>query len=186
MYVHTSDRRSCSHTYTHVHSHLTSTHAYAQSLAKFAFGLGTLQVFVTTAIFTGAALPPGGGLFTRVLEFLGNAPPELVSIRSLDEVRKATERSGKHAHAPTNTHTHILSHAACLSELVKCCASIWRCLCLGSTHTNTHTHKQAYTFTHTQTHTHTYKQAYTFTHTHTHTHKQAHTHTYTHVYLHLY
>uniref|UniRef100_A0A7S3VLF9 RCK N-terminal domain-containing protein n=1 Tax=Dunaliella tertiolecta TaxID=3047 RepID=A0A7S3VLF9_DUNTE len=56
-----------------------------KSLAKFAFGLGTLQVLVTTLIFSAAALPPGGGIFTRVLEFLTNAPSELVSIRSIDE-----------------------------------------------------------------------------------------------------
>ncbi|KAF5828963.1 Sodium/hydrogen exchanger family-domain-containing protein [Dunaliella salina] len=56
-----------------------------KSLAKFAFGLGSLQVLVTTFIFSAAALPPGGGIFTRILEFVTNAPQELVSIRSIDE-----------------------------------------------------------------------------------------------------
>lgn len=58
----------------------------SQALAKFAFGLGTLQMVFCTAIFTAFALPAGQGLGTKVLESLAHAPHNLVSIRSVDEV----------------------------------------------------------------------------------------------------
>ncbi len=55
-----------------------------RSLAKYAFGLGSLQMFVTTAALTAVALPPGEGLMTKVLEFIGS-PSELAKIRTVDE-----------------------------------------------------------------------------------------------------
>jgi len=63
-----------------------------QALAKYAFGLGTLQMVLCTAIFTGVGLPVFGGAFnggeslvTGFLEDVAKAPHALVSIRSLDE-----------------------------------------------------------------------------------------------------
>jgi Kef-type K+ transport system membrane component KefB len=58
-----------------------------QALAKYAFGLGTLQMLLCTAIFSAFALPLGHGVGTQLLEWLAHAPPSLVSIRSIDEVR---------------------------------------------------------------------------------------------------
>ncbi|KAG7669471.1 hypothetical protein Ndes2526B_g05803 [Nannochloris sp. 'desiccata'] len=55
-----------------------------RSLAKYAFGLGSLQMFVTTAALTAVALPPGEGVMTKVLEFIGS-PSELAKIRTVDE-----------------------------------------------------------------------------------------------------
>lgn len=42
---------------------------------------------ITTLLFSAAALPAGDGLVTKILEVLAGAPTELVSIRSVDEVR---------------------------------------------------------------------------------------------------
>ncbi|KAG2498210.1 hypothetical protein HYH03_003961 [Edaphochlamys debaryana] len=56
-----------------------------KSLAKFAFGLGSLQVFLSTVIFTAFSLPVGHGLGTWFLETVAHAPHRLVSIRSVDE-----------------------------------------------------------------------------------------------------
>lgn len=56
-----------------------------QALAKYAFGLGSIQVLLSTAIFSACALPVGRGLATIFLEQVANAPPNLVSIRSVDE-----------------------------------------------------------------------------------------------------
>ncbi|EFJ41469.1 hypothetical protein VOLCADRAFT_68169 [Volvox carteri f. nagariensis] len=56
-----------------------------KSLAKFAFGLGTLQVALCTGIFTAFALPVGHGLGTVFLEQIAHAPHRLVSIRTVDE-----------------------------------------------------------------------------------------------------
>lgn len=39
-----------------------------QSLAKYAFGMGSLQMSLTTVAFTLAALPVGKGLMTQFLE----------------------------------------------------------------------------------------------------------------------
>jgi Kef-type K+ transport system membrane component KefB/Trk K+ transport system NAD-binding subunit len=55
-----------------------------RSLAKYAFGLGSLQMGVTTAALTAVALPPGEGVMTKVLEFIGS-PSELAKIRTVDE-----------------------------------------------------------------------------------------------------
>ncbi|KXZ54882.1 hypothetical protein GPECTOR_4g954 [Gonium pectorale] len=56
-----------------------------KSLAKFAFGLGTLQVALCTGIFTAFALPVGHSFGTIFLEQVAHAPHRLVSIRSVDE-----------------------------------------------------------------------------------------------------
>mmetsp|Transcript_27448 Transcript_27448/g.69813 ORF Transcript_27448/g.69813 Transcript_27448/m.69813 type:complete len:942 (-) Transcript_27448:1022-3847(-) len=56
-----------------------------KALAKYAFGLGTLQVVLCTGIFTAFALPAGSGLGTHILESVAHAPHSLVSIRSVDE-----------------------------------------------------------------------------------------------------
>jgi len=82
-------------------------------LAKFAFGLGTLQVLVTTFIFSAAALPPGGGIFTRILEFLTNAPQELVSIRSVDEVRRPCSHDMLAWYAYNGASIEHIRHMSC-------------------------------------------------------------------------
>ena len=56
-----------------------------QALAKYAFGLGFLQMLVCTALFTAMALPAGRGIMTQFLEVVLHASPSLVSIRSVDE-----------------------------------------------------------------------------------------------------
>ena len=57
-----------------------------QALAKYAFGMGTLQVIGCTGIFALCALPVGQGVATQVLEVVAGAPQSLVSIRTVDEV----------------------------------------------------------------------------------------------------
>lgn len=57
-----------------------------QALAKYAFGMGSLQVIITTLLFTAVALPAGSGLGTWFLEKVCHADPALVSIRTVDEV----------------------------------------------------------------------------------------------------
>ncbi len=66
--------------------------AFLQALAKYAFGMGSLQVIITTLLFTAVALPAGSGLGTWFLEKVCNAPPSLVSIRTVDEVRQISGR----------------------------------------------------------------------------------------------
>ena len=56
-----------------------------KSLAKYAFGMGSLQVLITGLVFVGFALPAGSSLGTKFLEVVCGAPPSLVSIRSFDE-----------------------------------------------------------------------------------------------------
>eukprot|EP01026_Neomeris_dumetosa_P044878 TRINITY_DN38026_c0_g1_i6.p1 TRINITY_DN38026_c0_g1~~TRINITY_DN38026_c0_g1_i6.p1 ORF type:complete len:649 (-),score=72.13 TRINITY_DN38026_c0_g1_i6:70-2016(-) len=56
-----------------------------KSLARFAFGLGALQMLLTTAAFMLFALPVGRGIGTLILTQFFNADPSLVSIRSVDE-----------------------------------------------------------------------------------------------------
>jgi Kef-type K+ transport system membrane component KefB/voltage-gated potassium channel Kch len=56
-----------------------------KALAKYAFGLGTLQVVLCTLFFTAVALPAGNGLMTKFLEVVLHAPPSLVGIRTVDE-----------------------------------------------------------------------------------------------------
>ena len=66
-----------------------------QALAKYAFGMGSLQVIITTLLFTAVALPAGSGLGTWFLEKVCNAPPSLVSIRTVDEVRACGRGRGQ-------------------------------------------------------------------------------------------
>ena len=56
-----------------------------RALAKYAFGLGTLTMAVTTLIFACMGLPVGEGLGTEILVQGFHADRSLVSIRSLDE-----------------------------------------------------------------------------------------------------
>lgn len=56
-----------------------------KALAKYAFGLGGLQMLLCTVAFTAFALPAGSGIGTKLLNQFFNAPFELVSIRSVDE-----------------------------------------------------------------------------------------------------
>eukprot|EP00878_Enallax_costatus_P013828 GHUV01014463.1.p1 GENE.GHUV01014463.1~~GHUV01014463.1.p1 ORF type:complete len:492 (+),score=144.01 GHUV01014463.1:299-1774(+) len=56
-----------------------------KALAKYAFGMGSLQVILSTVLFTAVALPAGSGLGTWFLEKVCHAPPSLVSIRTVDE-----------------------------------------------------------------------------------------------------
>ncbi len=70
-----------------------------QALAKYAFGLGTLQMVLCTAIFAAAGWPSNGhgplaflglggeSLVTEFLEDVANASHSLVSIRTMVEVR---------------------------------------------------------------------------------------------------
>ncbi|KAF6261239.1 Sodium/hydrogen exchanger family-domain-containing protein [Scenedesmus sp. NREL 46B-D3] len=57
----------------------------AGALSKYAFGMGSLQVILSTLLFTAVALPVGSGLGTWFLEAVCHAPPSLVSIRTVDE-----------------------------------------------------------------------------------------------------
>jgi len=56
-----------------------------KALAKYAFGLGLLQMFCCTAAFTLFALPVGNGIGTQILEKVFHASSQLASIRSVDE-----------------------------------------------------------------------------------------------------
>ena len=56
-----------------------------RSLAKYAFGLGSATMFVTTMLFAFMGLPIGEGLGTEILVRFFHADPELVSIRTVDE-----------------------------------------------------------------------------------------------------
>lgn len=53
--------------------------ARLKALAKFAFGMGLAQVFLSTLAFTAFELPPNGAVGTRILEWLFHARPDLVS-----------------------------------------------------------------------------------------------------------
>jgi len=56
-----------------------------QALAKFAFGLGTLQMLLCTLAFTLFALPVGNGIGTQILVKIFHAPGGLAAIRTVDE-----------------------------------------------------------------------------------------------------
>ncbi|XP_052881295.1 K(+) efflux antiporter 3, chloroplastic isoform X2 [Gossypium arboreum] len=56
-----------------------------KALAKFAFGMGLTQVFLSTLAFTAFELPPNGAVGTKILQFLFHSGPDLVNIRSVDE-----------------------------------------------------------------------------------------------------
>lgn len=55
------------------------------ALRVYAFGLGSLQIIVTTAVFVAFAVPFGASLGTIALELLAGADSNLVSISSWDE-----------------------------------------------------------------------------------------------------
>jgi hypothetical protein len=55
--------------------------------------MGSLQVIITTLLFTAVALPAGSGLGTWFLEMVCHADPSLVSIRTVDEVRAGSAQS---------------------------------------------------------------------------------------------
>eukprot|EP00798_Chlamydomonas_sp_ICE-L_P017163 gene17163-23474_t len=57
-----------------------------KALAKYAFGIGSLQMLLCVAIFTAFALPVGDGIGTTLLQNLAHAPAELVRIRTVDEL----------------------------------------------------------------------------------------------------
>lgn len=56
-----------------------------QALAKFAFGLGTLQMLLCTLAFTLFALPVGNSIGTQILVKVFHASPDLAAIRTVDE-----------------------------------------------------------------------------------------------------
>ena len=56
-----------------------------QGLAKYAFGLGTLQMLLCIAAFTLFALPVGHGVGTEILVRVFHAPQRLAAIRTVDE-----------------------------------------------------------------------------------------------------
>lgn len=58
---------------------------FLQALAKYAFGLGSLTMLLTTIAFTVFALPVGNGIGTQILVKIFHASPKLASIRSVDE-----------------------------------------------------------------------------------------------------
>ena len=56
-----------------------------QALAKFAFGLGSMQMALCTLAFTAFALPVGNGIGTQILIKIFHAPASLAAIRTIDE-----------------------------------------------------------------------------------------------------
>lgn len=56
-----------------------------KSLAKYAFGMGSLQMLFTTAAFIAVALPPGHGVMSLFLEKVMHAPPSLAELKTVDE-----------------------------------------------------------------------------------------------------
>lgn len=64
---------------------LTADERGLQALAKYAFGLGTLQMVLCTLAFTLFALPVGNGIGTQILVKVFHAPSNLAAIRTIDE-----------------------------------------------------------------------------------------------------
>lgn len=57
-----------------------------RALARFAFGMGTLQMIICTLAFTVLGLPPGGdAYFSQFLEKVLHASPALAELRTVDE-----------------------------------------------------------------------------------------------------
>ncbi|KAL4424973.1 hypothetical protein ABPG77_002858 [Micractinium sp. CCAP 211/92] len=56
-----------------------------RALARFAFGMGTLQMLICTLAFAGLGLPPGGSWFSAFLENVLHAPASLANLRTVDE-----------------------------------------------------------------------------------------------------
>lgn len=63
----------------------TQTSWHLQALAKYAFGLGTISMALSTFVFTAFALPVGHGIGTLILTNIFHTPAQLASIRSVDE-----------------------------------------------------------------------------------------------------
>ncbi|KAK4271358.1 hypothetical protein QN277_020062 [Acacia crassicarpa] len=59
--------------------------ARLKALAKYAFGMGLVQVVLSTLAFTSFELPPNGAIGTQILVLLFHSRPDLVNIRSVDE-----------------------------------------------------------------------------------------------------
>ena len=78
----------CQHVYaqhTTCILNLTVVNCEVQALAKYAFGLGTLQMVLCTLAFTLFALPVGNGIGTQILVKIFHAPSNLAAIRTIDE-----------------------------------------------------------------------------------------------------
>ena len=56
-----------------------------KALAKYAFGMGSLQMLLTTGAFVAVALPPGHGIMSLFLEKVMHAPPSLAELKTVDE-----------------------------------------------------------------------------------------------------
>ncbi|MEW5307679.1 MAG: hypothetical protein WDW36_010057 [Sanguina aurantia] len=56
-----------------------------KALAKYAFGMGSLQILICVSIFTFFALPAGTGLGTQFLTTIAGSQLDLVSIRTVNE-----------------------------------------------------------------------------------------------------
>ncbi|MEW5319391.1 MAG: hypothetical protein WDW38_010547 [Sanguina aurantia] len=56
-----------------------------KALAKYAFGMGSLQILICVSIFTFFALPAGTGLGTQFLTTVAGSQLDLVSIRTVNE-----------------------------------------------------------------------------------------------------
>ncbi|PRW56322.1 K(+) efflux antiporter chloroplastic [Chlorella sorokiniana] len=56
-----------------------------RALARFAFGMGTLQMLICTLAFIAVGLPPGTSFFSQFLENVLHAPPALAELRTVDE-----------------------------------------------------------------------------------------------------
>ncbi len=59
---------ACRNRIFHARASLSTCACFLQALAKYAFGLGLLQMFLCTAAFTLFALPVGNGIGTQILE----------------------------------------------------------------------------------------------------------------------
>jgi len=64
---------------------LELTFARIRRLAQYALNLGIPALVVTSAIFVAFTWPPGSGLGTQMMTYLGGSDPELASIRTLVE-----------------------------------------------------------------------------------------------------
>ena len=56
-----------------------------RSLAKYAFGMGSLQMLLTSGAFMAVSLPPGHGFMSLFLEKVVHAPSYLARIKTVDE-----------------------------------------------------------------------------------------------------
>ena len=56
-----------------------------KALAKYAFGMGSLQMLLTTTAFMVVAYPPGHGIMSLFLEKVMHAPKSLAELKTIDE-----------------------------------------------------------------------------------------------------